>query len=80
MAWGIKKVYILTNLLLFRLAYVCFGCFETPKLLISMLKQNNRNKRLVSDSAETSFDSSFGCFDTRLVSEDTYTYYWTDKE
>ncbi len=44
---GIKKVYILTNLLFFG------------------------NKRLVSDSAETSFGSSFGCYDTKLVSEDT---------
>ncbi len=35
------------------------------------LKWNNRNKRLVSDSAKTSFGSSFGCFDTKLVSEDT---------
>jgi hypothetical protein len=29
--------------------------------------ETNRNKRLVSDSAET----SFGCFDTKQVSEDT---------
>ncbi len=35
------------------------------------LKRNNRNKRLVSDSAETSFGSSFGCFDAKLVAEDT---------
>jgi hypothetical protein len=32
---------------------------------------NNRNKRLVSNSAETSFGSSFSCFDTKLVSQDT---------
>jgi hypothetical protein len=27
---------------------------------VSVLKQNNQNKRFVSDSAETSFGSSFG--------------------
>ncbi len=71
MVWGIKKVDILTNLLLFWLVFVCFGCFEKPKHPVSILKRNNQNKRLVSDSAETSFGSSFGCFDTKLVSEDT---------
>jgi hypothetical protein len=65
MVWGIKKVDILTNMLLFRLF------FETPKLPVSILQRNNRNKSLVSDSAEISFGSSFGCFDTKLVSEDT---------
>ncbi len=51
--------------------FLCFGCFETPKLAVSILKQTNRNKRLVLDSAETSFGSSFDCFDTKLVLEDT---------
>ncbi len=71
MVWGISNVDILTILLLFRFSFVCFGCFETPKLPVLILKRNNRNKRLVLDSAETSFGSSFGCFDTKLVSEDT---------
>ncbi len=31
-----------------------------PKHLVSILKRNNRNKRLVSESAENSFGSSFG--------------------
>jgi hypothetical protein len=48
-------------------SFVCFGCFETPKLPVLILKRNNRNKRLVLDSAETSFGSSFSCFDTKLV-------------
>jgi hypothetical protein len=52
------------------LSFVCLGCFETPKLPVSILKRNNQNKRLFSDSAETSFGSSFGCFDTILVSEE----------
>jgi hypothetical protein len=69
MVWGIKKVDILTNFLLFRFVFCLFRLFrktETP-----ILKRNNRNKLLVSDSAETSFGFSFGCFDTKLVSEDT---------
>jgi hypothetical protein len=55
----------------FSWSFVCFGCFETPKLPVLILKRNNRNKHLVSYSAETSSGSSFGCFDTKLVSEDT---------
>ncbi len=66
---------------LFRFVSVCFGLFrsvsvsfdftETPKLAVSILKRNNRNKRFVSNSAETSFGSSFGCFESKLVSKDT---------
>ncbi len=48
-----------------------FFVLVVPKLPVSILKRNNRNKRLVSDSAETSFGSSFGCFDKKLVLEDT---------
>ncbi len=55
MVWGLKKVDILTNLLLFRLAFVCFGCFKTPKLPVSILKRNSQNKCPDSDSAKTSF-------------------------
>ncbi len=56
---------------LFRLVSVCFGSIETSKLSVSVLKRNNRNKRFVSDSAETSFGSSFGCFEPKLFSKDT---------
>jgi hypothetical protein len=38
-------------------------------------KRNNRNKRFVSDSAETSFGSSFGGFEWKLVSKDTLGFY-----
>ncbi len=34
---------------------VCFGSIETSKLSVSIQKRNNRNKRFVSYSAETSF-------------------------
>jgi hypothetical protein len=50
---------------LFRMVFGCFGYIETPKQAVSILK---RNKRLVSDSAETSFGSSFGYIETKLVS------------
>jgi hypothetical protein len=53
---------------LFRLFSFCFGSFETPKLPVSIFNRNNRNKRLVSDSFETSFGYSFGCFESKLVS------------
>ena len=49
----------------------CFGSIKTSKLSVSVQKRNNRNKRFVSDSAETSFGSSFGCFESKLVSKDT---------
>jgi hypothetical protein len=71
MVWGMKKVDILTICCCFGWSCVWFGCFETPKLPVSILKRNKQNKRLVSDSAETSFGSSFGCFDTKIVSEGT---------
>jgi hypothetical protein len=66
MVWGIKKVDILTCL---------FRLFQNTKTPCFDIKANNRNKRLVSDNAETSFGSSFGCFDTKLVSEDTQVWY-----
>ena len=55
---------------LFRLAFF-FGSIETPKLAVLAKKRNNRKKYFVSDSAETSFGSSFGCFEAKLVSLDT---------
>ncbi len=54
------------------MTFVCFGCFETPKLAPCFdIKAKQPNKGLVSESAETSFSSSFVSFDTKLVSEDT---------
>jgi hypothetical protein len=52
----------------FRMVFECFACIETPKQAVSVLKRNNRNKHLVSDSAETSFGSSFDYIETKLVS------------
>jgi hypothetical protein len=53
---------------LFRLFSFCFGSIETPKLPVSIFNRNIRNKRLVSDSFETSFGSSFGYFESKQVS------------
>ncbi len=55
-----------------------FGLTKTPKLAVSLQKRNNRNKCFVSDSAETSFGSSFGCFESKLVSKDTLTVHNLD--
>jgi hypothetical protein len=68
---NLKGLYFNKICCFFGWSFVCFGCFKTPKLPVLILKRNNRNKCLVSDSAETSFSSSFGCFDMKLVSEDT---------
>ncbi len=49
-------------ILLFRFVSEVFGYLgyiETPKQAVSILKRNNRNKSLVSDSAETNFGFSF---------------------
>ena len=57
---------------------VCFGSIETPKLAVSVWKRNNWNKSFVSDSAKTSFGSSFGCFESKLFSKDTlFSPLWT---
>jgi hypothetical protein len=71
MVWGIKKIDILTNLLLFRLVFCLFRLLRNTETPCFDIKAKNRNKHLVSDSAETSFGSSFGCFDTKLVSDGT---------
>ena len=55
----------------FWLVLFCFSSIETPKLAVLVKKRNNRNKHLVSDSAETSFGSSFVFFEAKLVSLDT---------
>jgi hypothetical protein len=60
--------FILVPISLFWFLFLCFGSIETPKHAVSILIRNNRNKRLVSDSIETSFGSSFGCFESKLVS------------
>ncbi len=71
MVWGIKKVDILTNLLLFQLVFFLFQNTKTPCFDIKAKQPKQTSCCLVLDSVETSFGSSFGCFDTKLVSEDT---------
>jgi hypothetical protein len=51
--------------------FLCFGSIETSKMAVSVYKRNNRNKHFFSDGTKTSFGSSFGCFDSKLVSLDT---------
>jgi hypothetical protein len=49
---------------LFRLVFCLFRFIRNIE---TICKRNNRNKRFASDSAET----SFGCFESKLVSKDT---------
>jgi hypothetical protein len=54
---------------LFRLVFCLFQFNRNIETLcFTVWKRNNRNKRFVSDSFETSFGSSFGCFESKLVS------------
>jgi hypothetical protein len=69
--WWVNHSYYLPILFIFWLVsvpFLRFGSIETPKHAVSILNRNNRNKRLVSDSVETSFGSIFGCFESKLVS------------
>ena len=59
------------NFGLFQLIIFCFGSIETSKLAVLVKMRNNQNKCSALDSAETSFGSSFGCFEEKLVSLDT---------
>jgi hypothetical protein len=63
MVWGIKKVDILTNMLLFRLVFCLFRLFRNTETPCFDIKAKQPKQTLVSDSAET----SFGCFDTKVV-------------
>ncbi len=59
------KICFLSNC--FACSSVCFGSIQAPKLSVSVQKQNYRIKRFVSDSANTSFGSSFGCFESKDI-------------
>jgi hypothetical protein len=69
---GIKKVYILTNLLLFRLVFSLFRLFQNNEIACFEIKAKQPKQTSFSDSAETSFGSSFGCFDKKLVRRTPY--------
>ena len=56
---------------LFQLVFRLFRFNRNIETLCFCIERNNRNKHFVSDSAETSFGSSYGCFESKLVSKDT---------
>jgi hypothetical protein len=58
---------------LFRLVFCLFWFNRNIESLCSGIKarKKNQNKCFVSESAKTSFGSSFGCFEYKLVSKDT---------
>jgi hypothetical protein len=45
-----------------------FVYIKTPKQAVSTLKRNNQNKRLVLDSAKTTFGFSVGYIETKQIS------------
>ncbi len=67
--WKNTKISSKSNC--FGCSSVYFGSRETPKHSVLVQKRNNQNKHFVWDSAETSFGPSFGCFESKLVSQDT---------
>ncbi len=72
MVWGIKKVVILTNLLLFRLVFCLFWLFRNTKTPCFDIKTKQpKQTSCFGQCVEISFGSSFCCFDTKLDSEDT---------
>jgi hypothetical protein len=58
---------------LFQLVFCLFRFNQNSETLCFsiVLKRSNRNNHFVSDSAETNFSSSFGCFESKLFSKDT---------
>ncbi len=56
---------------LFRLVSCLFRFNRNIETLCISIEAKQPKKRFVSDSAETSFGSSFGCFESKLVSKDT---------
>ncbi len=69
----LKKYQNMLSIKLFRLLFCLFRFNRNTKTLCFSLegqKRNNRNKHFVLDSAKTSFGSSFGCFESKLVSKD----------
>jgi hypothetical protein len=59
---------------LFRFVSVCFGLFRfirNTETRCFSIEAKQPKQTLCSDSAETFFGSSFGCFEAKLVSKDT---------
>jgi hypothetical protein len=60
---------------LFRLLFCLFRLNRNIEKSLFWYRSETRNKSFVSDSAKTSFGSSFGCFELKLVLKDTQ--HWT---
>jgi hypothetical protein len=56
------------NIKLFGLLFCLFRFQRNTETLCFCIEANNQNKGFVSDSTETSFGTSFGCFDSKLFS------------
>jgi|688.fasta_scaffold2729532_1 hypothetical protein len=53
------------------MVFCLFRFNQNVETLCFGIEAKQPKKRFVSDSAETCFDSSFGCFESKLVSKDT---------
>jgi hypothetical protein len=65
-----KKYQNMLHIKLFRLV-LCLFRFNGNIKNFCFGIEAKQPKRFVSDSAETSFGTSFGCFESKLVSKDT---------
>ncbi len=66
----LKKYPNMLSIKLFRLLFCLFQFNQNPKTFCFSIKAT-RNKRFVLDSSKTSFGSSFGCFESKLVSKES---------
>jgi hypothetical protein len=56
---------------LFRLVFCLFRFNQNIEILCFGIEAKQPEQTFCSDSAETSFGSSFGCFESKLVAKDT---------
>ncbi len=71
MVCEIKKVDILTKLLLYWLVFCLFQLFRNTETPCFDIKAKQPKQMSCFGSAKTSFGSSFGCFYMKLVLEET---------
>ncbi len=64
-----KKGQNMLSITLFRLLFCLFQLSRNTETLCFGIEPKQPKQRFVSDSAETSFGSSFGCFESKLVSK-----------
>ncbi len=66
-----KKYQYMLSIKFFRLVFCLFRFNRSTETLCFGIEAKQSKRTFVSDSAETCFGSSFGCFESKLVSKDT---------